>query len=425
MSEPSYLMQILKSIQESINTLGTHNIDMTYIKHEQLIDFEKNLKLFILDSFTRCINLKKISKDLWPEQTTHCAVYFKIVPFENKYKVLKLLIAANKNSDKLVNRAKNIFNLIGMNVKNIQNKLIIEKSSNNIDPSSFTEPFLSCNDFKYSNLQSAMVYIFKILDVKDDSVEYKNNFKSYFRKWEKCFECINEEILEKTNKKFKNAFQDIALFYFYLNVFIQFACKFFIFDKTEIEIVQAQNSYLNGMHCEMQLVSRYYDKIDDNNKYISISSDCCVLCGLALKTLNLEFFGTKSNLCSSRYWKPPEFKYEGLMFQKKFEKNFYNQLKLLDDFLKHKKFKAYNTKDWDELPYSDEWIENQYYIFDKLFNNFSNENEIEIIKNINTKIITYYELIHRINEKEHQIEKKDILKRKNEADFKNLKKQKF
>jgi hypothetical protein len=426
MSEQNFLMEILGKIQDFIKTRGTHNIDMTFIKHEQLIDFESNLKLFIFDAFTRCINIKKTNKDLRQEQTTHSAVYFKILPFENRHRVSKLLISTNKNSEKLLNRAKKIFNLLGMEIITIKNKLIIRKIEHDIDPKSFREAFLSCIDFKYSNLESALAYYFKILGVKDDSNENNNNFESYFKKWGKCFECIDKSKLE-TNTKFKNAFQDIALFYFYLNVFIQFSSNFLIFDETEVEIIHPENSNLKGMHCEIQLVSKFFHEIDSNNKYISLSSDCCVLCGLTLKTLNLEFFGTKSNLCSSRYWKPPRFINEKYVFQNKFEKDFYNELKNLNDNLQQKKFKSYNTHDEDEIPYSDEWIENQYSIFDKLRSRYSNENKIDIIEIINTKVSTYYDIIQKDDRKNR--EKKPNDKRNHEdihseVDIQNPKRQK-
>jgi hypothetical protein len=175
MSVENCLLEILSKIQNFIKSRGTHNIDMTFIKHNQLIDFENNFNLFIFDSFTRCINVKKTNKDHRQEQTTHCAIYFKILPFEHKHKVSKLLIAANKNSEKLLNRSKKIFNLLGMEITTIQNKLIIRKIEHDFDPNSFREAFLSCIDFKYSNLESALAYYFKILGVKDDSNENNNN----------------------------------------------------------------------------------------------------------------------------------------------------------------------------------------------------------------------------------------------------------
>ena len=148
------------------------------------------------------------------------------------------------------------------------------------------------------------------------------------------------------------------------------------------------------MHCEIQFVSKYYHEIDKNNNYFSVSSDCCVLCGLTLKCLDLEFYGTKNNLCSSRFWKPPVFFNEKTEFKKNFVEISYNQLKKVDDLLLHRKYKAYNSphqqQDENCIPYSDECIENQYLIFDKLSRKFSNKKEIYIFEIINSKIRIYY-----------------------------------
>ena len=165
--------EILRIIQESISPF--HNIDLEELKHEKLVNYDENLKYFLMDAFTRCINAKKLSEGFKHEQTTHCAAYFKIIPFGQKDKVLKLLIASNKNSGKLLNRTKKNFQLKGLEIKSIQNKYVIKRVSNYLDPDSFTEKFLSCTDFKKSNLYCAMAYFFKILKIKYESNESKNN----------------------------------------------------------------------------------------------------------------------------------------------------------------------------------------------------------------------------------------------------------
>lgn len=386
---------VLYSIQNIIQTLNYDNVDLDGYEKHQKIDYNLEPKYFVMDSLTRCLNMKKSKNQA--EQTTHCAIYFKFfksisigkddndndVNNENTKPqcVEKLFISSNKNSDRLLNRLRNIFELINMKIVEKDDKILIEKKSecdSKSDASNANdEDFLNALNYKFSNVYEGMKYYLSECCSNEASSTATSdcnslNSKLIYNLWLKCLENINKDLIAN-NEKLKNAFQDLSLFYFYLTIFKQFSNDFFDFNNCKIEIINTRlnDIQLNRLHCEVQLVSKYLNEIDyANNRYISLSSDCCIMCNLVLKNLNLIYYGAKNNICSSRFWKLPVFSESIKQYQSycidSFNKSLYQDLCNIHKLLEKREYKQYNTKWDDELPYSDEWIDNQFIIWQTL-----------------------------------------------------------
>lgn len=213
------------------------------------IDHRSHTREFIMDCFARSINMKYGNPN---DATTHVASYFKMNA-SNMYQsnVEAIYIASNKNTDKLYDRCKNIFACLGYNLDNNILKIKPDRSS-----------ILTTINFKYENA-----------------------------------EVSNSNVLSRI---FTKSF-DRALLFFYTSCFVYFSKFYLNFDNTKIIILD----WVKSVHCEMQIINLYFDKIDSNNRYISVSSTCCVMCSLVLDDLRIEYYGRKINLSSSIYWKPP------------------------------------------------------------------------------------------------------------------------
>lgn len=343
---------LIAKIQNEINSFEHDSLNLNDIEKSIHVDYKNKLNLFVMDSFTRCLNIKK-SFDR-NQVTTHCAVYFKLNDsFDPEIqRVKKIFITSNKNACKLRKRSKDLFGLIGYE---IDDKCFLRKSKTQSE-------FLNILNFKFSNLNESLNYYLQKLN-KKFNVELNSNGKEVFEQWTKCLEDVQTISLKELDEKTKNAFRDSALFYFYLSVFYYFIRDYYCFDKTELVILDPNNTPLYGLHCEMQLVSKYLNEIDCNNNYISISSDCCVLCNLVLKNLELKYNGSKNNMCSSRFWKFPRFSPEIRKHQFERMNRFYakisNDLNIVYNQLKNRKFITGNKEVGQEIPYSDEWIDSQ------------------------------------------------------------------
>ena len=360
------LQAALSEIQRYIADLNFHNVEINGLSKHQLVDFDMHPEYFIMDALTRCINVKK-SKE-FDQQTTHCAIYFKFIESEDKKKVEKLFISSNKFSNKLLDRLKNIFSLIGFDLVNEGETHRLVKSRDRISKDQFQRKYLETLSYKFSNLNEEIQFY----NHKKNSTVKPNQAESLYKQVRKCVTKADAKFISK-NKNFENPFQDISLFYFFLNVFVQFADEYFNFENCEIEIIDPSVSMnVLGRHCEVQLVSNFLNQLDETNKYISISSDCCILCSLVLSNLGLEYFGAKNNICSSRFWEFPVFSESMQQCElgriEKFHYDLNNGIRGICEKLSKKQFNCYNSE-WDvELPYSDEFIEQQDLIWQKLRN---------------------------------------------------------
>ncbi|RMZ94891.1 hypothetical protein BpHYR1_030046 [Brachionus plicatilis] len=349
----------LIKIQNLIKTFKHDNINLNDKDKSIHVEYNKRLDLFVMDSLTRCLNIKKSTdKD---QITTHCAVYFKLnFSIDAKIqKVKKLIITSNKNAQKLKQRCKDLFSLIGYE---IDDKLLIHKTN-------IKANFLNVLNFKFSNLSQSLNHCLEKFNL-GPRVEFGSDGSEVFEQWAKHMEHFMTINLIDLDEKTKNAYRDSALFYFYLTIFYYFMEDSYCFENTELIIFDPNNTPLYGLHCEIQLVSKYLNEIDQNNNYISISSDCCVLCNLVLKNLGLKYYGAKSNMCSSRFWKLPRFDHEIIKYQSDridcFYKKLCQDLELVYNLLKDKNYKEDNKIYSEEIPYSDEWIDNQYIYWKRL-----------------------------------------------------------
>jgi hypothetical protein len=246
----------MDNVFSNIDKVLTNKSYLTLKYHIQ-IDHRSHMKEFLMDCFTRSINMK-----YGTDATTHVASYFKINvdslsnSTTDKFKstsskVDTIFISANKNTDKLHERCKDIFASLGYSLNNNVLKVTKIRSS-----------MLTTIRFKYENV-----------DVSDSNV-------------------LSRIFTNSHNK---------ALLFFYVACFVYFSKFYFDFDNTKIIILDRVKS----VHCEMQIVNSYLNMIDSNNRYISISSTCCVMCALVLDDLRIEYYGRKINLGSSIYWRPP------------------------------------------------------------------------------------------------------------------------
>lgn len=102
------------------------------------------------------------------------------------------------------------------------------------------------------------------------------------------------------------------LLYFYSNLYIfsYFANEYFDFNDTKISFELSDQNSQNGsyVHCEIKLVSAFYEQIfldNKNFKYMGLALKSCPLCSLILDNLNLDYCANKANLKSSFNWEYP------------------------------------------------------------------------------------------------------------------------
>lgn len=358
-SGDSHSQFYLKKIQVLIKTIGHDVVNLNNKEKSIYVNYNERIDLFVMDSLTRCLNIKKSSdKD---QVTTHCAVYFKLNDSnDNKIqKVKKLIVTSNKNADKLKKRFVDLFELIGYE---IDDKNVIRKTG-------VQGNFLNILNYKFSNLKVSLNHYLQ-KNNSETKLEFSTDGIEVFEQWLKYLENIKTVKLSELDEKTKNALRDSVLFYFYLTIFYYFIRDFYCFNDSLLLILDPNHTPFYGLHCEMQLVSKYLNEIDKNNDYISISSDCCLLCHFVLKNLKLKYYGAKKNMCSSRYWKLPNFDREIKQNQADrinyLYENLNKDLKDVYNKLNEKKYKNEDKLYKEELPYSDEWIDDQFFYWRRL-----------------------------------------------------------
>lgn len=244
-----------------------------------------------MDSFSRYINVKKCSDS--SQTTVHVASYFSFASVLNPdlpTKINSITVASNSNANTLLARIRSLLLAIGLNVNE---ELIVEKTD---------AILVSSHSHKLPSLKANLSELFTLLPAYTFEISDTDTVKTLL---DKFYSIDNTEILERieTDSKLDEIYSDILFSEYYYDVFTLLAPRHFDLVGARIIIIP-DNKLKGGLHAEMKILENPFTYNEFNN-YLSISGMCCPMCHLYLRNLNIKCFGSKNNICSSKFWIPP------------------------------------------------------------------------------------------------------------------------